>query len=165
MKLLSESHRSTFSGLSRCKSSTSVVLMEILYRKTTLQIPKRRISLQGRADIFSDKEGELTFCDTSASELFLYSRSSLTCQPLPLHLLSFYPIFPSPPGTKRLDPLNLDITHFDLVKMQTGPDIIIAPSVQKAFTRVSSWIHSQPRYYDFGSLSSPLLPALPPLET
>ncbi|GAA5833404.1 hypothetical protein JCM5353_008438 [Sporobolomyces roseus] len=54
------------------------------------------------------------------------------------HLLrqrSFYPIFPSPPGTKRLDPLNLDITHFDLVKMQTGPDIIIAPSVQKAFTR------------------------------
>jgi len=62
-----------------------------------------------------------------------------------MRFLSFYPIFPSPPGTKRLDPLNLDMTHFDLVKMQTGPDIIIAPSVQKAFTRVSLRFPSSPR--------------------
>lgn len=37
-----------------------------------------------------------------------------------------------------LDPLNLDITHYDLVKMGSdGPDIVITPSIQKHFTRVS----------------------------
>lgn len=51
---------------------------------------------------------------------------------------SFYPIFPSPPPSKMLDPLNLDITHYDLVKMGSdGPDIVITPSIQKHFTRVS----------------------------
>ncbi|GAA5880712.1 hypothetical protein JCM16303_004322 [Sporobolomyces ruberrimus] len=66
------------------------------------------------------------------------------------HLLrqrSFYPIFPSPPATKRLDGLNLDITHYDLVKMTTGPDILIAPSMQKAFIRtVDSVILINPSY-------------------
>ncbi|GAA5927523.1 DNA-directed DNA polymerase alpha subunit POL12 [Sporobolomyces koalae] len=66
------------------------------------------------------------------------------------HLLrqrSFFPIFPSPPGNKRLDPLNLDITHYDLVKMNTGPDILIAPSVQKAFSRtVDSVIMINPSF-------------------
>jgi DNA polymerase alpha subunit B len=42
-----------------------------------------------------------------------------------------------------LDALNLDITHYDLVKMgSSGPDIVIAPSIQKHFTRVRS---SSPR--------------------
>ncbi|GAA5962523.1 hypothetical protein JCM3765_003717 [Sporobolomyces pararoseus] len=66
------------------------------------------------------------------------------------HLLrqrSFYPIFPSPPATKRLDALNLDITHYDLVKMSTGPDILIAPSMQKAFSRtVDSVIMINPSF-------------------
>ncbi|GAA6004840.1 hypothetical protein JCM11491_002251 [Sporobolomyces phaffii] len=66
------------------------------------------------------------------------------------HLLrqrSFYPIFPSPPPTKRLDGLNLDITHYDLVKMTAGPDILIAPSMQKAFSRtVDSVIMINPSY-------------------
>ncbi|BGP14896.1 DNA-directed DNA polymerase alpha subunit pol12 [Rhodosporidiobolus nylandii] len=57
------------------------------------------------------------------------------------HLLrqrSFYPVFPSPPPSKMLDQLNLDITHYDLVKMgkDGGPDIVIAPSIQKHFTRI-----------------------------
>ncbi|GAA5908020.1 hypothetical protein JCM6882_000201 [Rhodosporidiobolus microsporus] len=59
------------------------------------------------------------------------------------HLLrqkSFYPLFPSPPPSKMLDQLNLDITHYDLVRMgkggDGGPDVIIAPSVQKQFTRI-----------------------------
>ncbi|GAA5988797.1 hypothetical protein JCM11641_004856 [Rhodosporidiobolus odoratus] len=57
------------------------------------------------------------------------------------HLLrqrSFYPVFPSPPPSKMLDQLNLDITHYDLVKMgkEGGPDIVITPSVQKHFTRI-----------------------------
>lgn len=54
-----------------------------------------------------------------------------------LFLRSFYPVFPSPPPSKMLDALNLDITHYDLVKMgSSGPDIVIAPSIQKHFTRV-----------------------------
>lgn len=36
-----------------------------------------------------------------------------------------------------LDALNLDMTHYDLVKMGSeGPDIVITPSIQKHFTRV-----------------------------
>ncbi|GAA5892906.1 DNA-directed DNA polymerase alpha subunit POL12 [Sporobolomyces salmoneus] len=66
------------------------------------------------------------------------------------HLLrqrSFYPIFPSPPAAKRLDGLNLDITHYDLVKMTAGPDILIAPSMQRAFSRtVDSVIMINPSF-------------------
>ncbi|BGP47016.1 DNA-directed DNA polymerase alpha subunit pol12 [Rhodotorula kratochvilovae] len=59
-----------------------------------------------------------------------------TCRHLLRHR-SFYPVFPSPPPSKMIDALNLDMTHYDLVKMgQEGPDIIIAPSIQKHFTRI-----------------------------
>ncbi|GJN89906.1 hypothetical protein Rhopal_002895-T1 [Rhodotorula paludigena] len=59
-----------------------------------------------------------------------------TCRHLLRHR-SFYPVFPSPPPSKMLDALNLDITHYDLVKMgSSGPDIVIAPSIQKHFTRI-----------------------------
>ncbi|GAA6050009.1 hypothetical protein JCM3770_001911 [Rhodotorula araucariae] len=59
-----------------------------------------------------------------------------TCRHLLRHR-SFYPVFPSPPPSKMLDALNLDMTHYDLVKMgHSGPDIIIAPSIQKHFTRI-----------------------------
>ncbi|GAA5936090.1 hypothetical protein JCM3775_003577 [Rhodotorula graminis] len=59
-----------------------------------------------------------------------------TCRHLLRHR-SFYPVFPSPPPSKMLDALNLDMTHYDLVKMgSSGPDIVIAPSIQKHFTRI-----------------------------
>ncbi|TNY19944.1 DNA polymerase alpha/epsilon subunit B-domain-containing protein [Rhodotorula diobovata] len=59
-----------------------------------------------------------------------------TCRHL-LRQRSFYPVFPSPPPSKMLDALNLDVTHYDLVKMgSSGPDIVIAPSIQKHFTRI-----------------------------
>ncbi|GAA5868785.1 hypothetical protein JCM3774_003893 [Rhodotorula dairenensis] len=59
-----------------------------------------------------------------------------TCRQLLRHR-SFYPLFPSPPPSKMLDALNLDITHYDLVKMgNDGPDIVITPSIQKHFTRI-----------------------------
>lgn len=69
-------------------------------------------------------------------------RGFRTLQTPPLNAFSlhrsFYPVFPSPPPSKMLDALNLDITHYDLVKMgSSGPDIVIAPSIQKHFTRVS----------------------------
>ncbi|GAA5861838.1 hypothetical protein JCM8547_008571 [Rhodosporidiobolus lusitaniae] len=70
---------------------------------------------------------------------------------------SFYPLFPSPPPSKMLDPLNLDITHYDLVRMgkEGGPDIVIAPSIQKHFTRVvDSTIILNPSF-----LSKPSAPA------
>ncbi|GAA6029568.1 hypothetical protein JCM8097_000942 [Rhodosporidiobolus ruineniae] len=76
------------------------------------------------------------------------------------HLLrqrSFYPVFPSPPPSKMLDPLNLDITHYDLVRMgkEGAPDIVIAPSIQKHFTRiVDSTILLNPSF-----LSKPSAPA------
>lgn len=55
----------------------------------------------------------------------------------PRTVRSFYPVFPSPPPSKMLDALNLDMTHYDLVKMGSeGPDIVITPSIQKHFTRV-----------------------------
>ncbi|POY74018.1 hypothetical protein BMF94_2829 [Rhodotorula taiwanensis] len=59
-----------------------------------------------------------------------------TCRQLLRHR-SFYPVFPSPPPSKMLDQLNLDVTHYDLVKMGSdGPDIVITPSIQKHFTRI-----------------------------
>ncbi|BGP54723.1 hypothetical protein JCM8202_003228 [Rhodotorula sphaerocarpa] len=59
-----------------------------------------------------------------------------TCRQLLRHR-SFYPVFPSPPPSKMLDALNLDMTHYDLVKMGSeGPDIVITPSIQKHFTRI-----------------------------
>ncbi|GAA5950810.1 hypothetical protein JCM21900_002025 [Sporobolomyces salmonicolor] len=75
-----------------------------------------------------------------------------TCRHL-LRQRSFYPVFPSPPPTKMLDALNLDITHYDLVKMgSSGPDIVIAPSVQKPFSRiVDSTIVLNPSFLTKGS--------------
>ncbi|GAA5891975.1 hypothetical protein JCM5296_004649 [Sporobolomyces johnsonii] len=75
-----------------------------------------------------------------------------TCRHL-LRQRSFYPVFPSPPSTKMLDALNLDITHYDLVKMgSSGPDIVIAPSVQKHFSRiVDSTIVLNPSFLTKGS--------------
>ena len=50
---------------------------------------------------------------------------------------SFYPLFPAPHGN-GIDPLNLDVTHNDLVKLSDdGPDIVILPSILKHFAKVS----------------------------
>lgn len=77
-------------------------------------------------------------CATSSSRRSQV-QSSKPSDPRPKPLRSFYPVFPSPPPSKMLDQLNLDVTHYDLVKMGSdGPDIVITPSIQKHFTRVSS---------------------------
>lgn len=54
--------------------------------------------------------------------------------PLPA---SFYPLFPSP-SAPPLEPLNLDVTHSDLLRFDqgTGADIFIMPSMLKHFAKV-----------------------------
>lgn len=55
---------------------------------------------------------------------------------------SFYPLFPSPQNPP-LDPLNLDVTHANLLKLNggVGADVFIVPSSLKYFAKVStvSW--------------------------
>jgi DNA polymerase alpha subunit B len=54
------------------------------------------------------------------------------------HIVSgknFYPIFP-PPETVAGE-VNLDVTHYPLLKMDVQPDILILPSRLKHFSKVS----------------------------
>lgn len=56
----------------------------------------------------------------------------------------FYPIFPAPLPSIGIDAINVDITHSALFRLaETGADIVILPSLLKAFTKVSS---PSPRY-------------------
>ena len=50
---------------------------------------------------------------------------------------SFYPMFPAPMAAP-LDPLNLDVTHADLLRFGTsaGADVFIMPSMLKHFAKV-----------------------------
>lgn len=51
--------------------------------------------------------------------------------------ISFYPLFPSPLAPP-LEPLNLDVTHSNLLKFSqdTGADVFILPSMLKHFAKV-----------------------------
>lgn len=50
----------------------------------------------------------------------------------------FYPIFPAPLPSIGIDAINVDITHSALFRLaETGADIVILPSLLKAFTKVS----------------------------
>ncbi|KAI5475991.1 DNA polymerase alpha subunit B [Pseudohyphozyma bogoriensis] len=75
-----------------------------------------------------------------------------SCRSL-LRQRSYYPIFPTPLGGKGIDPISLDITHNDLVKMgSTGPDVIILPSKMKHFARnVESTVIVNPQYLTRGN--------------
>jgi hypothetical protein len=58
-------------------------------------------------------------------------------EPLVLAQLSFYPLFPAPTAPP-LEPLNLDVTHSNLLRFDqgTGADIFIMPSMLKHFAKV-----------------------------
>jgi DNA polymerase alpha subunit B len=50
----------------------------------------------------------------------------------------FYPVFPSPMGP-GIEPVNLDITHLDLLKFESTPfDVIVLPSMLRHFAKVYS---------------------------
>lgn len=48
---------------------------------------------------------------------------------------SFYPIFPPPEDVAG--EVNLDVTHYPLLKMDQAPDILILPSRLNKFAKVS----------------------------
>lgn len=71
-----------------------------------------------------------------------------TCRHM-LRQRSYYPIFPSPqPSGAIKEPVNLDVTHHELVKMPpTGSDVVIAPSMLKHFVKVvDSTVFVNPSY-------------------
>ncbi|SCV70905.1 BQ2448_3667 [Microbotryum intermedium] len=76
-----------------------------------------------------------------------------TCRHL-LRQRSFYPIFPAPIGARNLPSLNLDVTHQELIKMNSaGADVVIVPSMLKHFTRiVDSTIMINPSFLSRGNL-------------
>jgi hypothetical protein len=47
---------------------------------------------------------------------------------------SFYPIFPPPEHSAA--ELNLDVTHFDKLRMEQAPDVLVLPSRLKHFAKV-----------------------------
>ena len=47
---------------------------------------------------------------------------------------SFYPIFPPP--EQNAQELNLDVTHFDKIRMEQAPDVLVLPSRLKHFSKV-----------------------------
>jgi DNA polymerase alpha subunit B len=58
----------------------------------------------------------------------------------------FYPLFPSVMGP-GVEPLNLDITHMELLKFEDTPfDILVLPSMLKHFAKVGipSMFHPRP---------------------
>ena len=80
----------------------------------------------------------------------LRQRSSVTRPFVCVELMEidrFYPLFPAPHGN-GIDPLNLDVTHNDLIKLSDdGPDIVILPSILKHFAKVRLPSPSNPPYH------------------
>lgn len=47
---------------------------------------------------------------------------------------SFYPLFPVP--EQHAQEVNLDVTHFDKLRMDAAPDVLVLPSRLKHFSKV-----------------------------
>lgn len=48
---------------------------------------------------------------------------------------TFYPLFPVPEA--HAQEVNLDVTHFGMLRMESAPDVLVLPSRLKHFSKVS----------------------------